>query len=173
MIDWRKVGGAMIDWQKRAEVLEATLRAVRAERDDARGALSQRIALRRDIEEILGVESGPASDEQLARGVEAARRLRQRAETAESLVSALLDASKRVLMAPGGMEDWEALVAATGEPAQAVAARREREIEASTLRRYAATMRTIGVLHPSTWLGAEADRIEAEALASPARKVER
>lgn len=90
--EWRDLGG---DERDRAQAPEAVLRMLRAEcdearaelasvrrdRDDARAALSERWALRREIEEALGVESGPASDEQLARGVAALRALRLERDT--------------------------------------------------------------------------------------------
>lgn len=64
--------------------LRDSLATTRRERDEARSALTVRTALRVEIEEILGVTSGPASDEQLRAGVEAVRALCKRAETADA-----------------------------------------------------------------------------------------
>lgn len=70
---------------------EASIAELRDELDGARAAVAQRWALRREVEAILGVPEGAASDEQLRLGVEAARRLVERAEVAEEGVARLAE----------------------------------------------------------------------------------
>jgi hypothetical protein len=72
-------------------IVEVTLLRVRLEkaereRDEARAALSMRYALSREIEEILGVPSATASDEQLALGVAAAKRIVRDLNEAHALI---------------------------------------------------------------------------------------
>lgn len=153
------------------------------ERDGARGALAIRYALRRDIEEILDVESGPASDEQLSRGVEAAKALRQRAEDAERKLAALHVAASRYVHSLGEDEEThptlgrvfvsrdddgaeDALDEALRD-AGPVAERHDREVRAKELRRLSAAAVAPGGPRGwstptalSAWIEREANRIE-------------
>ena len=65
----REIGESVAMWRERAF--------------DAEGALTVRLAVRREIEEALGMVPGLTDEQALQRGLEAVRALRERAETAE------------------------------------------------------------------------------------------
>ena len=130
---------------------EASVAELRDERDGARAAVAQRWALRREVEAILGVPEGAASDEQLRLGVEAARRLVERAEAAEAQLAALRSAGRDAVDAfddisvPGSecRARNEALRRAV-DAARPTAEAYKRRVQAEALRRAAEDMDTRG-----------------------------
>lgn len=75
---------AMID-ERRDKVLSLIM-----ERDRWQMEAEKKFSLRREIEEILGVTNEPCSDGQFERGIEAARKMRERRDELDYLLHNLL-----------------------------------------------------------------------------------